>query len=132
MPFRNHEQKPNKTFSEIDRLIIQRVFPTLKFNNYGSGSVTKIYPNSRITSISKGGTTDPAEYLVLQSLKEGLNLEEIGFWLDSCLDVQQIRNSDGVTRRFRPSNDPMTWFDRRKLIYYYQGIPQGSLIVYPQ
>jgi hypothetical protein len=136
MPFIYHGRlvysDSDRSFEETDRVIIERVFPNVKWIREIPGIKRAVLlPNRYYYPKERGRTLDknPEDYFVLSCLEKGLSLDSIGLWLDICIERFQGVNSDGITRRIYADKESVLRFDRRKVIYYFKGIARGKITV---
>lgn len=134
MPFRGRIKLGdlNKTFEEIDRVVISKVYPNLIWIPYSGGRQIYILPNYLKMPSHQGPTKEknPRKFFALECLDNGLSYAETELWLDTCFDKFIVKHTDGVTREITAHNERIFRLDRRKPIYYFDNVPKSGLGIY--
>jgi len=136
MPFKNiRVSQPQRSFEAIDRIICAQVFPNIipEPCNSEHCNYYPILPNGKPSLFfSEAGpmrNQNHREYLALRCLDVGLPYSEIGLWLDECLTKFTVEHADGRTRMITADMESCLSFDRRKPIYYFNGIYRRYILI---
>ena len=137
MPFKylRNSGKIEKDFELCDRLIFTDVLPKMhphlrleRENQIQTQYL--ILPNGRPSLYpSQAGALrshNPKDYFVLMALSEGLSFAEIELWLDTC-SSSNVVHFDKKKRSISTGKASLLRFDRRKPIYYFNGVGRQFL-----
>lgn len=108
----------SRTFEEINNLMCEKVIPNLL--SLSGSKYYIIYPNGKpsLFEVDQSAHFIKNErfYVCVLAKKVGINIFELGNWLDKCIRSTDERNIN-LEYKFVPSSDSLLRFDGRKLLY---------------